>query len=261
MEDKALLDAATVEAGKLEDLDRSDLDKRLQDLGVLVIRGLISATEIQKVKQKMRELFSMDDDHAGTGESPGQLYENYQKFSVNGGEFRDNAHPQCVRSFYNPTFAPDVFGMRKAFQVTARVRNILMGVDVDWAINAIDDGFWTAARIHHYPRGGGFMSAHCEDYVPQFYKEANLENAYFQPLIAMSKKGPGPDCDYETGGGYFIHEERKCYYEQHVNIGDILIYDTRVIHGVTEIDAAERFRQSELIGRFAGFVTLYKDLT
>ena len=200
-------------------------------------------------------------DNPGVGEDPKQLYENYQKFSVNGGEFRVKAYPQCVRSFYNPPFAPDVFGMREPFRAAAQVRNLLMGVPPTWAVDAIEDSFWTAARIHHYPRGGGFMSAHCEDYIPLLYKGTHLENLYFQPIIVMSRKGEGSDCDYRSGGGFFTRGDERCYFEEFLNLGDMVFYDTRVIHGVTEIDPKERFCQTELEGRFAGLVTLYRELT
>ena len=80
-------------------------------------------------------------------------------------------------------------------------------------------------------------------------------------VVVMSRKGPTSDCDYESGGGYFTRNDEKCYFEAHLQLGDIVFYDTRVIHGVTEIDPAERFSQAALEGRFAGLVTLYRDLS
>ena len=158
--------AATLHARQVEDIDASTLLSTLEKHGVVAVRGLIAPDTVLDAKQKLRESFSIDNDQPGTGESPDDLFSNFQKFSVNGGEFREKAYPQCVRSFYNPIFAEDLYGMRDAFQSAAGIRNLLMGKPLTWAVASIEDSFWTAARIHHYPAGGGFMGIHSEDYIP-----------------------------------------------------------------------------------------------
>lgn len=105
------------------------------------------------------------------------------------------------------------------------------------------------------------MAIHCEDYIPRIYEQHGFKNGYFQPLVVMSRKGTGDDCDYETGGGYFCRGSEKVYFEAYCQLGDILVYDTRIMHGVTEIDLKEPFRQTSVSGRYAGFVTLYRDLS
>lgn len=256
-----LLNAATVVADRIEDVERGALLRHMEELGLVVVRGLIPPDRIVAAKARIRERFDVDNDHPATGETPAELYANFQKFSVNGGDFRANAHAQCVRSFYNPIFADDIFAMRDVFRAGAQVRNVMMNAAPNWAVDRIEDGFWTAARIHHYPAGGGFMEGHQEVHVPKVYEQYGLGKAYYQPLIVMSRRGAGADCDYETGGGYFVQDEERVYYEDHCELGDILVYDTRVTHGVSEIDIRKRFRQDSLEGRFAAFVTLYKDLT
>lgn len=252
---------ATIVADSIEALDRNELTARLDDCGLLVVRGLVSVDEILTAKAKIRDQFSPANDHAARGETPEQLYANFQKLAIYGSGFRPNAHAQCVRTFFNPIFADDVYGMREAFRRTARLRNLLSDVPLDWAVDGIDDGFWTAARMHHYPAGAGFMDTHQEIQVPKIYEEAGLSIAYYQPLIVMSRRGNGADCDFETGGGFFMQGEKKIFFEQYCNIGDVLVYDTRMFHGVSEIDPHLEFRQDSLAGRFAAFVTLYKDLS
>ena len=66
--------------------------------------------------------------------------------------------------------------------------------------------------------------------------------------------------DHEYSNDTIATAERL-YYEQFCELGDVLIYDTRVLHGVTEIDLRRPFRQDSLAGRLAGFVTLYRDLS
>jgi hypothetical protein len=261
MDHGQLLKAATVSGTSVDSLDRAELVEKIDTLGLVVVRGLNPPQEISAAKERLRGRFSTENDHAATGESPADLYRNFQKLSVNGGDFRANAHAQCVRSFYNPIFADDIYSMRGIFRRSAQLRNLLMDVPLDWAVEEIQDGFWTAARIHHYPAGGGFMEGHEEIHVPKVYEEAGLKIAYFQPLIVMSKRGKSPGCDYETGGGFFLKDKDKVHYEQWCELGDVLVYDTRVTHGVSTIDVHKRFHQNSLEGRFAAFVTLYKDLS
>jgi len=46
------------------------------------------------------------------------------------------------------------------------------------------DGMWNACRIHHYPRGGGFMAAHRDTYFPAILGE----NAFVQIFHLLFKK-------------------------------------------------------------------------
>jgi hypothetical protein len=261
MNHESLIAAATISRSGIENVRRKELLDKIEQHGIVVVRGLNSAAEIQAAKQRLRESFSIERDGPATGETPDDLYANYQKFSVNGGQFRANAHAQCVRSYYNPLFADDIYGMREVFRRAAQFRNILSDVPVNWAIDSIEDGFWTASRIHHYPAGGGFMEEHNEIHVPKVYEEAGLKIAYFQPLVVMSRRGSDAGCDYETGGGYFVRDGERVYYEQFCEVGDVLAYDTRVMHGVTEIDIQKPFRQDSHLGRYAAFVTLYRDFS
>ncbi|NNF60401.1 MAG: hypothetical protein HKN06_03615 [Gammaproteobacteria bacterium] len=260
---KKLLDTITLEVQRPEQLGQVQLLDIGRKHGVVNVRGLIDPETIRAAKRRIEETLLVGNDCPATGEKPQDLYNNHQKFAVGGGELRDNAHPQCLRTYYNPVFAEDLFGMREPFRAAARLRNVLMGFELDFAIDRIEDGFWTAARIHHYPRGGGFMSRHREDYVPTIYEQFGLSGeAYFQPLIVMSKKGSGsPDHDFVFGGGYFERDGIRHYYEEHAELGDILVYDTRTMHGVTEIDPTRPFRQDSAEGRYSGFVTLYRDFS
>lgn len=261
MDHQKLLKSATVTARRVEDIDRDELVAKLEEKGVTVVRGLITPQQVLAGKKRLAERFDPKNDRPATGESPADLYANLQKFSVNGGDWRANAHAQCVRSFYNPIFSEDIYGMRDLFRATAGLRNLMSHVRLDWAVDKIEDGFWTAARMHHYPAGGGFMAGHTEIHVPKVYEEAGLKIGYFQPLVVMSRRGTGPDCDFKTGGGFFERDGERVFYEDYCELGDILTYDTRVTHGVTEIDIHKRFRLDDLEGRFAAFVTLFRDFS
>ena len=46
--------------------------------------------------------------------------------------------------------------------------------------------------------------------------------------------------------------------ENYTKPGDILVYDSRTIHGVNTIDPSKKFIQRSGDGRYSGLVTLYK---
>ena len=41
-----------------------------------------------------------------------------------------------------------------------------MGKNIDFAINHVDEGLWTVARVHHFPIGGGHMVTHKDTLAP-----------------------------------------------------------------------------------------------
>ena len=104
------------------------------------------------------------------------------------------------------------------------------------------------------------MAGHVDDYVPTVVGKHGV-NAYFQPLIVMSKKGRDETCDYHKGGGYFVLEGERVYYDSFLEIGTIVIYNTKIFHGVEEVDPDIAFRQDSLSGRFSGLVTMYRDFS
>jgi hypothetical protein len=46
------------------------------------------------------------------------------------------------------------------------VRNKSMRVNASFGEQPERDRFWNACRVHHYPRGGGFMVAHKDTHFP-----------------------------------------------------------------------------------------------
>lgn len=69
------------------------------------------------------------------------------------------------------------------------------------------------------------------------------------------------DCDFESGGGFFESNGRRYYYEEECEPGDIVIYNTSITRGVSKVDVLKGFKQDSMEGRFAGFVTTYRDFS
>jgi hypothetical protein len=135
-----------------------------------------------------------------------------------------------------------------------KLRNRLLNKPDNFATTEIDEGFWTAARIHQYPIGGGFMSQHRDKTLSNYLGDINLN--YYQLLLIMSKKG----IDFEQGGGFIQYGEQRVIFEDEFELGDIVIYDSQTVHGVQDIDPHKNLDLDNFSGRVAAFVSLYKSL-
>jgi len=257
---KELLEAAVINVDEPEDIPRDHLAELLNKYSFALIRGVIDPEVVKKAKKKLDESYSPDNDSPATGEHPSDIMGNFQKLSIGGAEHSGVYRPRCMRTFYNPIWADDIYGLRAAFKRVAQIRNVIYGFDINYAIEAVDNNFWTAARIHSYPAGGGFLVSHLDDVVP-VVQQAEGISQYFQPVLIMSKKGSGDDCDFETGGGFFEVDGTRYYYEEECEIGDVVIYSGATVHGVADIDLHKTFDSRRPDGRYAGFVTLYKEFT
>ena len=250
-----LLSQTTFDIDRPEDLDREAVLHSLSKYSLARIRGVVDHEAIVQGKARLAERFSADDDRPSLGEDPQELKDNFQKLSIGGAQGYGVYRPRCLRTLYNPIWAEDVYGLRESFRTLARVRNAVYGLPLEFAVDGIDRGMWTASRIHHYPRGGGFLISHRDTVVPKVQKKQGFDS-FYQPIMVMSRKG----IDFEQGGGYVEIEGERYFFETECQYGDIVIYDGRTVHGVDDIDPHLAFRQDSIEGRLAGFCTLYKDM-
>lgn len=130
-----------------------------------------------------------------------------------------------------------------------------MGKHETFAMDAPEGGVWSASRIHQYPIGGGFMGAHQDAILSGIADEVGYD--YFQLLVVMSEKGK----DFEMGGSFIEENGERLYFEEHCQLGDIVIYNGATLHGVADVDPHKVLNLSSINGRIAGFVSLYKDLS
>lgn len=161
---------------------------------------------------------------------------------------------KLVRTFYNPLWEEDIYRAHDLFRRLAAVRNALMEKPLDFATSDVEEGLWTAARIHQYPTGGGFMGAHRDRIGTDVLDGKSLN--YYQVLLALSQKG----VDFETGGGFVEHEDRTICFEDFCKPGDILIYDSQTLHGVADVDPHKNLDLDQVCGRIVAFASLYRDL-
>ena len=239
-----------------EKLDLEGFQEAMERDTFACIRGIIDPTDVTQAMAKLRDRFSRGNDHPGRGQSPDAVRSNFQKLNI-GGESKTAANDDArlFRAFYNPIWEEDIYGFRNSFINLARVRNVLAGLPLDFAIDGIEEnGLWTAARFHQYPTGGGFFRRHTDYVVNDIAKEKGTK--FYQILLLMTGKGE----DFETGGGFVDLGEDRIILEDYFVPGDILVYDGRSVHGVEDIDTHLPLDLDTFNGRVAAFVTLFKKM-
>jgi hypothetical protein len=248
-----LMSETMVHATSLNDVPFDLVRQRLKENTYASIRGIFSPKEIFDARDKMRHLFDEKNDRKHDPNDSEAIRKNFQKLQI-GGTRGVNACARFLRMFYNPTFADDVYGMHDIFNRLITFRNLLYSLPADFTIGKTEMGMWTASRIMQYPTGGGFMSPHVDTGTRTVSEEMGLEQ-YIQLILIMSKKG----ADFMEGGAYINDENGERYFfEDECDLGDIVIYDGRVVHGVEEIDPMEPLNMSALNGRIVALVSLFK---
>src|SRR5262249_40427477 len=134
----------------------------------------------------------------------------------------------------------------------AVVRNRLLGLDDAFAVDTIEHGLWSAARLQQYPRGGGFIQAHVDRVAVNVLPDGS--SSYVQVLVVLTQRG----ADFERGGADIEHDGERTDLEALVQLGDLVIYDEQTVHGVDDIDPHHRLDSTTFNGRVAGFANLYR---
>lgn len=248
----SLPDDVSFHGATLDELPFDKLRHTLATRHVLKVSGLFTADEILRAREIIAKGFRRGDDRAHDPADSDAIKQNYQKLSV-GGVGSKNVF-RVMRTFFNPIWAPDTYGMRDIFVRLSRFRNRLYDLHENFAIEKIEDQMWTAARVHQYPVGGGCMAMH-HDYLPAHASESL--RAYAQVYLPMTQKG----VDFQTGGAFIMQDDKVVHYEDACRLGDVLVYDGRIEHGVSDVDPLRLLDLDKFGGRIAAFVTLYKDLS
>jgi len=248
------IDATTISVPTLGAVDPSEVRSVLERHSFARISGLFDRQALAQCVARVGQSIDPNNDAPTTGEPLEAVYGNFQKFSIGAAKHGGVDRPRFMRTIYNPIWAEDLFGMRRHFVLLAQLRNKLAGKPLDYAVEGVSEGMWTAARLHHFPAGGGFMVGHKDTVLPAAYRERGI-GGYYQLLLLLTQKGE----DFETGGGFVTIEGREVEYESFCQRGDVVVYDATTLHGVNDIDVTRPFRQGSIAGRISALVTLYAD--
>lgn len=239
-----------------EDIDLEAFIDAMERRTFACIRGLVSPQSMYDAYDRIATRFDRAKDHAASGQSAEAVRTNFQKINL-GGESRTANHDDArfFRAFYNPIWAEDVWGLRSAFITLAKTRNKLAGERIDFALDKIEDnGLWTAARFHQYPKGGGFFRRHTDYVVKDVADEKSTR--FYQVVLTMSRKGE----HFHHGGAFVDIGDKRVCLDDCAEMGDIIVYDGRTVHGVEDIDPKAMLDLETINGRLAGFATLFKKM-
>lgn len=130
------------------------------------------------------------------------------------------------------------------------LRNRLMKVADDFGEDPARDKFWNACRVHHYPRGGGFMSMHRDTYFPIKLGD----HPFYQVMVPLSVMGR----DFVEGGGVIVTRQgEKLNTDEIGGLGSVILFDGRIEHAVEDVDPQEIMNFADPMGRLAAFSNLY----
>jgi hypothetical protein len=256
LDPESLLEPVTFQAQGLGDLDFSALRAALERHSILRIRGLFARDFVRERLSAIARDFDVKNDQRHDPRDTDAVRRNFQKLQVgaNSGVGTSRTLGRFLRVLYNPIFADDIYGLRDSFVTLARFRNGLYGLPRDHAVQGIADGFFTCARLHQYPRGGGFMVPHRDHFSRVVTVDEKL--GYYQPFLLLSEKGK----DYGEGGAYIDVKDERVLYESACEAGDVIVYDGRTMHGVADVDPLVPLELDRFSGRVAAFVSLYRHL-
>jgi hypothetical protein len=181
----------------------------------------------------------------------------WRKLAIGSSNGLGESYAQNLQSIYFDAEDSNYPALGSLFRQMIAVRNKLMGVEPAFGIDPEHHRFWNACRVHHYPRGGGFMATHRDTHFPQVIS-AQIGKPFYQICVLLSRKGT----DFFTGGGVIYDGNKKRIdLEEAGGFGSLIIFDGRTYHGVEDVDLDQVIDFSRTDGRLAAFVNLYAVLS
>ncbi len=224
--------------------------------GVAIVSDAVDPDAIRLARKSLVDSQWLIPHSATVGESPSDVMDNFVKFNV-GGVFNTQIYrPRVLKAFYSPLWAEDVFGIHDVGRKYMLARNKILGLEPGYATDQIENsGIWSALRVQHYPRGGGFLVPHQDTVISTTQKWSGMKK-FIQLLLPLSEKG----IDYKKGGGFVDVEGRRVLVDDQCVLGDMVMYSGLQVHGVQEIDPDMPFDMDVRFGRQVMMCSFFKDL-
>jgi hypothetical protein len=179
--------------------------------------------------------------------------EPWRKLAIGSSNGLGNPYAQNLQSIYFDSRDRKYPALGSLFNTMILIRNRLMGVHPSFGSSPEQDRFWDACRVHHYPRGGGFMATHQDTHFPQVIA-SQIGKPFYQVCVLLSRK----NTDFFTGGGViYDNQKQKIDLETAGGFGSLILFDGRTNHGVEDVDLDQVIDFSRSDGRLAAFVNLY----
>ena len=238
-----------------ENLSVDQVDEELLHHGYLLLRSEKLVQLAERARAEYIEVIEATELHAGGDRFS---YEDqcretvWRKAAIGSRNGLGESYAQLLLTTY---FAPNVqkfHAISELFGIMLKLRNRLMRVPSDFGNDPVRDRFWNASRIHHYPRGGGFMMQHRDTHFPI----ALGDKPFYQLGFLLSKK----QRDFQTGGGFVLERDsnKKIDIETELGFGGLIVFDGKTYHGVDDVDGDRLLHLKSPQGRLAAFVNVYE---
>lgn len=236
-------------------LDVAEVDRQLDKYGYTIVKTDAVASLCSAARSEYEQCFRTLKLHG-----PSERFDFHElevapwrKLAIGSRNGLGNPYAQNLQTtYFNPSDARTP-ALGKLFATMLGIRNQLMRVDRNFGSRPELDRYWDACRIHHYPRGGGFMVKHKDTHFPKVMS-AQSALPYYQISALLSRKS----VDFNTGGGFVVGPDNKTVdVETEGGFGALVIFDGRAFHGVDDIDLDQVIDFSRPDGRLAAFVNLY----
>ncbi len=174
----------------------------------------------------------------------------WRKYTIGSRNGVGESYAQLLQTMYFDANQRSGTSLSELFAIIIELRNHLMRVAPDFGNDPARDGFWNACRVHHYPRGGGFMMTHCDTYFPVQLGDL----PFYQVMVPLSVKGE----DFSEGGGVLVTRQgERLNTDDIAGLGSIVVFDGRIQHGVDDVDPQAVMNFDDARGRLAVFANLY----
>jgi hypothetical protein len=234
-------------------IDPSVIERQVEDAGLAIVPAtprladLCGAARLEYLDAFRRSTVQPPK----KGFKPAELAAGpWRKFTIGSRNGVGEAYAQLLQTTYFHQGSPAYPSLSAIFELVVRLRNQLMRVAPDFGTDPDRDGYWNACRVHHYPRGGGFMMNHRDTYFP--VKLGDLP--FYQVMVPLSVKGR----DFDEGGGIVVTRQgERINTDEAAGLGSIVVFDGRIVHGVDDVDPSAILRFDDESGRVAAFANLY----
>src|SRR5437870_2476836 len=169
----------------MTNFDPETVDKELNSQGYLILRDQELESQCEAARKEYEVYLT-----TATLHPPSEKFDYewlsrkpWRKLAIGATNGLGDPIAQNLQSTYFNPNDQNYTALGSLFKSMIAVRNKLMRVDVDFGEDPKRDGFWNACRVHHYPRGGGFMSLHRDAYFPK--KLADKDKPFYQMLVLL----------------------------------------------------------------------------
>ncbi len=238
----------------LASLDLQKIDNDLNNYGYLIVKDKTLEKICEAARTEYEECFKNSKPRAPRDRFDYKMLKEkpWRKMAIGSKTGLGEPIAQNMQSIYFDESDQRYPSLTALFSEMIKVRNKLMRVDEAFGSHPEQDGFWNACRIHHYPRGGGFMTVHRDEYFPDKLEEKN--KPFYQMLVLLSRK----NIDFMSGGGVLVDSQgKKVDIETEAGFGAMVLYDGRTPHGVEDVDLDQVIDFTRTDGRLVALVNLY----